>query len=67
MTMITDRRASTQLVETVELYRHLVRDHGWDENPYLLSQRLRELHRNDHVDADSGVISLGHVHDGLAA
>jgi hypothetical protein len=67
MTMITDRRSSVELVEAVELYQHLVRDHGWDENPYLLSQRLRELHRSEHVDDDSGVISLNHVHDGLAA
>ncbi len=63
MTFAADRRSTTELIETAELYRHLVQDHGWDENPYLLSQRLRELHRNEHVDVDSGVLTVRHVHD----
>jgi hypothetical protein len=65
MTISADRRSSAELIETVETYRHLVRQHGWDENPYLLSQSLRRLHRDEHVDADSGIVTLDHAHEGL--
>jgi hypothetical protein len=67
MTMVNDRRSRGELAETADLYQHLVRDHGWDENPCLLRQRLREVHRGEHLEADSGVGQLDHAHDGLGA
>jgi hypothetical protein len=67
MTMIANGRPAQEPGEAVELYQHLVRDHGWDQNPNLLSQRLREMHRAEHIDADSGVVRIDHIHDRLAA
>lgn len=67
MTRITEDRSTDALAETVELYQHLVRDHGWDENPYLLSQDLRRRHRDAHVDDDCGVGHADHTHEGPAA
>lgn len=51
-----------QLVDTSKLYEHLANDHGWERRPYLLSQRLHDLHRLEHTEAELGMVKLAHEH-----
>jgi len=52
-----------QTVDASKLYEHLVNDHGWEARPYLVSQRLHDLHRLEHTEADLGLVSLEHDHE----
>jgi hypothetical protein len=52
-----------QLVDTSKLYEHLVNDHGWEARPYLINQRLHDLHRLEHTEAGLGLVSLEHDHE----
>lgn len=55
------------LVDTSELYEHLVTEHGWEPRPYLINQRLHDLHRLEHTEAELGLVSLTHDHDNTLA
>jgi hypothetical protein len=51
-----------QLIDTSKLYDHLVKEHGWERRPYLLGQRLHDLHRLEHTEAELGMVRLVHEH-----
>jgi hypothetical protein len=50
------------MVDTSELYEHLVNDHGWERRPHLVDQRMHDLHRLEHTEADLGLVSVAHNH-----
>jgi hypothetical protein len=55
------------LMDAAVLYDHMVNDHGWENRPYLVNQRLPDLHRLEHTEADLGLVSLTHSHKATAA
>jgi hypothetical protein len=55
------------LMDAAALYRHLVNDHGWEHRPYLVNQRLPDLHRLEHTEADLGLVHLTHHHEAAPA
>jgi hypothetical protein len=55
------------LMDGTALYHHLVDDHSWENRPYLVNQRLHDLHRLEHTEANLGLVRLMHNHESAAA